>query len=320
MSVGLLFPGQGSQHVGMGRGLAARHAVARETFEEADDALGIALSKLAWEGPPDALTATENAQPALYVHSLAVFRVVRERLGPVAAAAGHSLGELSAHAAAGTYSFADGLCAVRLRGEFMARAGEAAPGTMAAVLGLGEAAVAELCDDAAAAGLTVVPANVNAPTQVVLSGESAAVERVSAAARAAGAKRVVELAVSAAFHSPLMSPAAEAFRQALEGMAFRRPTFPVVSNVTARPADDPARIRELLVRQLTAPVRWIECIGRMRTLGVERFAELGPGRVLTGLNRRNAKGVPTVALGTARSIATFASTSPLRGDGTEAGE
>ncbi len=302
MKQGLLFPGQGSQHVGMGRGLAERFPAARETFEEADDTLGFSLSRLAWEGPPEVLTSTGNAQPALYVHSLAVYRVVRESLGPVVAAAGHSLGELSAHGAAGSWSFTDGLRAVRLRGELMERAGDSAPGTMAAVLGLEESAIAELCEGAAAAGMTVVPANLNAPGQVVVSGELRAIDWISSEAKKMGAKRVVGLAVSAAFHSPLMGPAAEAFREALERTTFHRPEFPVVSNVTAEPAEEAGRIRQLLVRQLTAPVRWIECIGRMRALGVERFAELGPGKVLAGLNRRNAKGVPTVSLGTPASI------------------
>ena len=302
MKQGLLFPGQGSQHVGMARALAERFPAARETFEEADDTLGFSLSSLAWQGPLEALTSTENAQPALYVHSQAVYRVVRERLGAVAAAAGHSLGELSAHGAAGTWSFTDGLRAVRLRGELMARAGDSTPGTMAAVLGLGESVIADLCEGAAAAGMTVVPANLNAPGQVVVSGELRAIEWISCEAKKAGAKRVVELAVSAAFHSPLMGPAAETFREALEGTTFHRPEFPVVSNVTAEAAEGPGHIRELLVRQLTAPVRWIECVGRMRALGAERFAELGPGRVLAGLNRRNAKGMPTVSLGTPESI------------------
>ena len=302
MSAGLLFPGQGSQHVGMGRALADGFPVARETWEEADDTLGMGLSRIAWEGPPEVLTATENAQPALYVHSLAAYRVTADRLGPVAAAAGHSLGELSAHGAAATFSFADGLCAVRRRGELMAQAGDTAPGTMAAVLGLDTGAIGRLCDEAAAAGMTVVPANLNAPGQVVVSGDLEAIAWIAGAARKAGARRVVELTVSAAFHSPLMGPAAKAFREALERIDFRPPSFPVVSNVTAAPADDPGRIRELLVRQLTAPVRWIECIARMRKMGVEHFAELGPGRVLAGLNRRNARGVPTMSLGTPESI------------------
>lgn len=302
MSVGLLFPGQGSQHVGMGQALAERFPEAREAFEEADDTLGFGLSRIAWKGPIEVLTATENAQPALYVHSLAVYRVLSRRFGPVCAAAGHSLGELSAHGAAGAYSFRDGLLAVRRRGELMARAGDRAPGSMAALLGLGDSQVEELCREAGEAGMVLVPANLNARGQVVVSGERAAIEWLAGAARGKGAKRVVELAVSAAFHSPLMGPAAEEFGKHLQGVPLRRPSFPVVSNVTAEEADDPVTIRSLLVRQLTSPVRWIECIGRMMVLGAERFAELGPGRVLTGLNRRNARGVPTSAFGTPECV------------------
>ena len=302
MRVGLLFPGQGSQHVGMGQALAEHFPEARQAFEEADDTLGFGLSRIAWEGPNEVLTATENAQPALYVHSLAMHRVLSRRLGPVCAAAGHSLGELSAHGAAGTYSFRDGLLAVRRRGELMAHAGDRARGSMAALLGLGDTAVKELCGEAEEAGMVLVPANLNARGQVVVSGERAAIDWIAAAARKKGAKRVVELVVSAAFHSPLMGPAAEEFRQHLQSLPFRRPAFPVVSNVTAEAADDPVAIKNLLVRQLTSPVRWIDCIARMRVLGAEQFAELGPGRVLTGLNRRNARGVPTRAYGTPDSV------------------
>lgn len=302
MRVGLLFPGQGSQHVGMGQALAQRFPEAREAFEEADDTLGFGLSRIAWEGPKEVLTATENAQPALYVHSLAMHRVLSRRLRPVCAAAGHSLGELSAHGAAGTYSFRDGLLAVRRRGELMAHAGDRAPGSMAALLGLGDTEVKELCREAEEAGMVLVRANLNARGQVVVSGERDAIDWIAGAARKRGAKRVVELVVSAAFHSPLMGPAAEEFRQHLQSVQFRRPAFPVVSNVTAEAADDPVAIKNLLVRQLTSPVRWIDCIARMRVLGAERFAELGPGRVLTGLNRRNARGVPTRAYGTPESV------------------
>lgn len=302
MSVGLLFPGQGSQAVGMGRALAERFPVARETFAEADDVLGFGLSRLAWEGPFEELTATQNAQPALYVHSLAVYRVASGRLGRVRAAAGHSLGELSAYGAAGVYSFADGLRAVRRRGELMARADRGTPGSMAAVLGLGEPAIQELCRDARDRGMTLVAANLNARGQVVVSGEVAAIEWAKGAAGEKGARRVVELAVSAAFHSPLMDPAADEFRRYLDGITFRRPEFPVVSNVTAEAAADPAAIRELLIRQLVSPVRWMECIQRMSTLGVDRFVELGPGKVLTALNRRNARGVRTAACGGPESI------------------
>ena len=302
MRVGLLFPGQGSQHVGMGQALAERFPEAREAFVEADDTLGFGLSRIAWEGPKEVLTATENAQPALYVHSLAMHRVLSRRLRPVCAAAGHSLGELSAHGAAGTYSFRDGLLAVRRRGELMAHAGDRAPGSMAALLGLGDTEVKELCREAEEAGMVLVRANLNARGQVVVSGERDAIDWIAGAARKRGAKRVVELVVSAAFHSPLMGPAAEEFRQHLQRVPFRRPAFPVVSNVTAEAADDPVAIKNLLVRQLTSPVRWIDCIARMRVLGAERFAELGPGRVLTGLNRRNARGVPTRAYGTPESV------------------
>ncbi len=302
MKVGLLFPGQGSQHVGMGRALAEHFREAREAFEEADDTLGFGLSRLAWQGPIEVLTATENAQPALYAHSLAVYRVLSRRIGPVCAAAGHSLGELSALGAAGTYRFRDGLLAVRRRGELMARAGDRAPGSMAALLGLSVSDVEELCREAAEAGMVLVAANLNARGQVVVSGERAAIEWVVRVARKKGAKRVVELAVSAAFHSPLMGPAAEEFRQYLQNIPFRRPAIPVVSNVTAEESYDPVAIKGLLVRQLTEPVRWIDCIARMRVLGAERFAELGPGRVLTGLNRRNARGIPTSAFGTPETV------------------
>lgn len=286
----------------MGQTLAEHFPEARDTFAEADDILGFGLSRLAWEGPEEVLTATENAQPALYVHSLAVYRVVRARVGPVAGAAGHSLGELSAHAAAGAYSFADGLLAVRRRGRLMARAGEQTPGTMAAVLGLGVAEVSELCQEAGGEGHTLVAANLNAPGQVVVSGDAWGIGWAAAAAKKKGAKRVMPLNVSAAFHSPLMGPAADEFGATLHEIRFRRPSFPVVSNVTARATDDPNRIRELLVRQLTAPVRWTECIGELLSMGASRFAELGPGKVLAGLNRRNARGMTTLALGTPESI------------------
>lgn len=304
MSIGLLFPGQGAQHVGMGRELAEAHPDAARTFEEADDVLGFALSRLMWEGPADALTSTENAQPALYAHSTAVFRVVRERLGPVAAAAGHSLGELSAHCAAGTWSFADGLRAIRRRGELMARANDTAPGTMAAVMGMELEAVAALCDQAREEGMVVVPANLNAAGQVVVSGQAAAVQRLAEAAKEQGARKVVALDVSAAFHSPLMGPVADEFREQLAATPMKPPSFPVVSNVTAEAVPgDPAPIRELLVRQLTSPVRWTECVARMLELGATRFAELGPGKVLTGLNRRNAKGTLTEPLGSPAAVA-----------------
>lgn len=284
--------------------------MARDTFAEADEVLGFALSRLAWQGPEEILTATENAQPALYVHSLAVYRVVETRLEPIAAAAGHSLGELSAHAAAGTYSFADGLRAVRRRGELMARAGGAVPGTMAAALGLGAEEVAELCREAEDEDFTLVAANLNADGQVVFSGDVWGINWIARAAKKKGARRVMPLKVSGAFHSPLMEPAAAEFGAALESVRFGRPAFPVVSNVTAQAVEDPDRIRRLLVRQLTAPVRWVECIDALRATGATSFVELGPGKVLTGLNRRNARGMPTRALGTPDSIETMEGPTP----------
>ena len=303
MSLGLLFPGQGSQQVGMGQALAERFPVARRTFAEADELLGFSLSRIAWEGPPEDLVRTDNAQPALFVHSLAVHRVMADRLGEVAAGAGHSLGELSAHAAAGTLSFADGLRIVRTRGTLMASAGERAPGSMAALLGIGEEGVEALCAEARTRGMTLVAANLNAKGQIVVSGDESAIAWVLQAARAKGAKRAVRLAVSAAFHSPLMAPAAAEFEAFVDEIEFHAPAFPVISNVTAQPAgDDPTRIRALLVRQLTAPVRWRACVACMMQLGVDRFMELGQGSVLAGLNRRNAPDLPATSLGTPESI------------------
>ena len=286
----------------MGRDLAAAFPLAAETFEEADDLLGFSLSRLMREGPAATLTATENAQPALYVHSVAAFRVARGKLGPVAAAAGHSLGELSAHAAAGTFSFADGLRAVRRRGELMAQAAEVAPGAMAAVMGLEVDVVAALCRELRDQGAVVAPANLNAKGQVVVSGSTEGVRRAGKRAKERGAKRVVPLNVSAAFHSPLMDPAVGRFEQEIKGTPMTRPAFPVVSNVTAEAVREAEPARALLVRQLTSPVRWTECVAAMVRLGATRFAELGPGKVLTGLNRRNARGLPTVALGTRQAV------------------
>lgn len=300
MSIALLFPGQGSQIVGMGRALALARPEAAAVLAEADGILGLPLSTLMADGPEDRLTETHNAQPAILAHSVAVLRVVRERLGPVAMAAGHSLGEFSAHVAAGTLSFADALTAVRLRGELMFAAGKERPGAMAAVLGLDDAALEAVC--ARVDEGVCVPANFNSAGQVVVSGDVAGVEQGMRLAAEAGARRVVRLNVSGGFHSPLMAPAAEGLARKLEEVEFRNPDFPVVSNVTGRPVTLGSEARRLLVEQLTSPVRWTACIGAMVEAGVDGFAELGPGSVLCGLNRRNAKGLPCVSLGEPEDI------------------
>jgi [acyl-carrier-protein] S-malonyltransferase len=253
-----------------------------------------------WEGPEEALTETHNAQPAILLHSAAVHRVVRDTLGPVAFAAGHSLGEFSAHVAAGTIPFRDALTTVRLRGELMYAAGRERPGTMAAVLGVDDQVVEKACE-AVTAG-TCVPANFNTEGQVVISGDRAGVEQGMQLARDMGARKVMELKVSGAFHSPLMEPAARGLRERLAGISFADPGFPVVSNVTGLPVREGAVARELLVQQLTTPVRWGASVASMVREGATRFLELGPGNVLCGLNKRNAKGIPCTAVGTPQEV------------------
>lgn len=303
MTLALLFPGQGSQVVGMGRELAEVHPAAAAVLAEADAVLGFPLCRLMAEGPEEELTATQNAQPALLAHSVAVLSVVQERLGPVAMAAGHSLGEFSAHVAAGTLSFRDALEAVRLRGELMSAAGRARPGTMAAVLGLDDGPLAEACARVDAG--ICVPANFNSTGQVVVSGDAAGVEQATGFFLEAGAKRVIPLNVSGAFHSPLMEPAAAGLREHLESVTFRDPVFPVYSNVTAAAVTSGMRARELLVEQLTSPVRWAASVAAMVAAGADRFLELGSGSVLCGLNKRNAKGVPCTSLGGPADLDSF---------------
>ncbi len=300
--VGLLFPGQGSQFVGMGRDLAGSSDAARRTFEEADEVLGFALSKLCWEGPEEELTATSNAQPAILVHSVAAYRAAVDSIGDVALAAGHSLGEFSAWVAAGALSFADGVRTVRRRGELMYEGGQARPGTMAALLGLDDAEAERVCREASGADGECVPANYNSPGQIVISGDVAAVERAMGLAKDAGAKRALRLNVSGAFHSPLMRVAEDGLRAQLDSVQIGAPAFPVVSNVTAEPVTQAADARRLLVEQLTSPVRWTESVRTMAARGVTSFVEVGPGSVLSGLVRRIEKGVPTRTIGTAAEL------------------
>jgi [acyl-carrier-protein] S-malonyltransferase len=304
--IGLLCPGQGSQFVGMGRDLAD-HRVARAAFEEADDALGSSLSRLCWEGPAEELTRTVNAQPAILVHTVAVWRVLQsERPVRPLLAAGHSLGEFSAYVAAGSLDFAAAVRAVRRRGELMYSSGAVRPGTMAAVIGLDDAAAAKVCAQASAeTDGDVVPANYNSPGQLVISGDVEAVGRAGELAKLAGAKRVLPLSVSGAFHSPLMEVAVDGLREALEGVELRDPAFPVVSNVSAEPVVEAGLARELLVRQLTSPVRWTDSIARMRAAGIRRFLEIGPGNVLTSLLRRIDRDALGHAVGSAAEVGSF---------------
>jgi [acyl-carrier-protein] S-malonyltransferase len=303
--IGLLFPGQGSQFVGMGRDLADAYPEARDTFAEADDTLGFALSRLCWEGPEDELTSTVNAQPAILVHSVAVWRVLQRRRPAVALAAGHSLGEFSAYVAADAIDFADAVRTVRRRGELMLQSGQARPGTMAALLGLDDAAAEAICSEASDGTHVVVPANFNAAGQIVISGDVPAVERAGELAKAAGARRVIPLNVSGAFHSPLMQVAEAGLRDTLAGVNLRDPGFPVVSNVTADPIAESTRARELLVEQLTSPVRWVASMQTMVAEGLGGYLELGPGNVLAGLLKRISRDLPVRSLGTAHDVESY---------------
>jgi [acyl-carrier-protein] S-malonyltransferase len=306
--VALLCPGQGAQRVGMAKDLAEAFPAARAALEAADAALGFALSALMWNGPEDLLTRTDNAQPAILAHSWAVWAVAGPALaGRVAAAAGHSLGEYSAYVAAGALSGAEAARLVRRRGELMRDAGAVRPGTMAAVMGLGADQVAALCREASGQDGVVVAANLNAPDQVVVSGDPAAVQRAGELLRAAGAKRVIPLKVSGAFHSPLMEPAAQEFAEALNAVPLARPAFPVVAKASAEPVRESDLARRLLDAQLTSPVRWVDSVRKLAALAGEdaTFVEIGPGNVLTGLVRRVLPGARTVNLGTAAEVGTF---------------
>lgn len=308
-----IFPGQGSQSVGMGRALAAAFTPAREVFEEVDETLGQALSRLMFEGPSDALMLTENAQPALMAMSLAVLRVVEKegglRLAETARlVAGHSLGEYSALAAAGSFSIADAARLLRLRGQAMQKAVPPGAGAMAALLGADLATAEDICAAAAVPEHgsgereVIEPANDNGGGQVVVSGHAGAIERAVALAPDRGVRRAMRLAVSAPFHCALMAPAADAMAEALDRTPPRPPAVPLIANATAATATDPAAIRDLLIRQVTATVRWRESVETMVAMGVDSFVEIGAGKVLSGLVKRIAPDAASRAAATPAEV------------------
>jgi [acyl-carrier-protein] S-malonyltransferase len=307
-----IFPGQGSQAVGMGRDLAAAFAAAREVFQEVDETLKQKLSKLMFEGPAEELILTENTQPALMAHSLAVLRVLEHEGATTLqrkalVVAGHSLGEYSALAAAGAFTIQGAARLLKLRGQAMQKAVPAGSGAMAALLGADMAQAADICTEAAADPETGVkeiiqPANDNGGGQVVISGHRTAIERAIEIAKAKGVRRAMLLPVSAPFHCALMAPAADAMAQALENTAPGVPSVPLVANVSAKRESDPGRIRDLLIQQVTATVRWRDCVEAMTAMGVDRFIELGAGKVLTGLIKRIAPDATGIAAGTPADI------------------
>lgn len=297
-----VFPGQGSQYVGMGKELAQQYPVVRDTLAEADEALGESLSRLCFEGPEDELTLTRNTQPALLAVSVAIYRLLRQEGLRVHAAAGHSLGEYSALVAAGAIEFADAVRTVRLRGRLMEEAVPPGAGTMAAVLGLETEEVVALCREVPG---TVEPATFNGPGQVVVAGETAAVEALMKAAEAKGARRTQLLKVSGPFHSSMLAEAGRKLGEWLASVEISAPRFPVYSNVTARPVTDPDEIRRCLAQQVSAPVRWEESVRRMVADGASRFIEIGPGRVLSGLIKRIDRSVALLNVESEEGLESF---------------
>ena len=280
-----LFPGQGAQSPGMGRELFERFDSSRRIFEQADEALGESLSQVCFEGSAEDLARTATTQPAILTHSIAAFAALEETGLEAEGAAGHSLGEYSAHVAAGTFDFHDAVKTVRERGRFMQEAVPRGTGAMAALIGLEEDQVLSICHEASR-GDVVSPANFNAPGQIVIAGATAAVARASEAAKEAGARKVVPLAVSAPFHCALMEPAAERLTPVLDSIDFRDPGYPVYANVDGNQVSDGSRARSMLIRQVASPVRWVDVMRTMIDDGFDTFLELGPGRVLAGLLKR----------------------------------
>ena len=304
MDIALVFPGQGSQKPGMGKDLVDAAPIAAETFRVADAELGFSLSQLCFDGPAETLMDTQNAQPALLTHGVAVWRMLAERFGArVRCAAGHSLGEFTAHVAAGTFTFETGVKLVRTRGELMQAAGTARPGAMAAILGDLTVRVRELCARATTEAGAVVPDNINSPGQVVVSGEVAGVERLMELAKEHGARKCMRLHVSGAFHSPLMNAAKPGWEAALEDVEMHEANFPVYANITGLPASNAEASRQLLGDQLTAPVRWTETIRHIAAdfPGIT-FIECGPGHVLSGLIRKIIPDATVLPAGTAAHL------------------
>ncbi|MEW5800311.1 MAG: ACP S-malonyltransferase [Bacteroidota bacterium] len=283
MKIAYIFPGQGSQYVGMGKDLYGQFPEAKRFFDEADSALGFSLSNICFNGPEEDLKQTKNTQPAIFLHSVALWTVLKPT--DAAMVAGHSLGEYSALVAAGAISFADAIKLVRLRGELMQKAGEENPGTMAAVVGLDSNIVVEVCAAASSAGI-VQPANFNSPGQIVISGSVTGVRKAMELAKERGAKLVKELVVSGAFHSPLMQSAKGKLKEALDKTKIHDAKIPVYANVTAKPVIKADEIRTLLFEQVTSPVRWEESVVNMAANGATKFVEVGPGKVLQGLVKR----------------------------------
>lgn len=284
-SIALIFPGQGSQAVGMGKDLAEKYPAARHTFEEANDALGYKLSQLCFDGPEEELRMTEVTQPAILTVSVAALRVLETQIPKPAFVAGHSLGEYSAHVASGTIAFADAVRTVRSRGKYMQEAVPVGVGAMAAILGMAFETVAAICQEAAR-DQVCQPANINSPEQVVISGNTAAVERAVKLAEEHGAKKAKLLPVSAPFHCSLMKPAQDRLQTDLDKLAMSKPVYPVACNVDAALVTDPLKALDTLVRQVTGSVRWEQCVRLLISQGVQTFIEVGPGKVLWGLMRQ----------------------------------
>jgi len=305
MKTALLFPGQGSQRVGMGRDLAVKFATAKRTYEEADDALGFAISSICWDGPEDTLTLTQNTQPAILTTSIAVFRVLKERGLSFDVVAGHSLGEWSALVAAGALTLKDAVKLTHLRGQFMQEAVPVGIGAMAAIMGVPLDKLREVCAAASAPGEPVEPANLNGGGQIVISGHTSAVDRAIPLAKEAGAKIAKKLAVSAPFHCSLMQPAKQRLGVAMADIVVQTPIVPVVANVTAAPTQDAAQIKDLLLQQVTAPVRWEESIQAIAKSGVTKAYELGSGAVLKGLVKRIAETIDVTTIGEPHEVEAF---------------